>query len=439
MRPIEVIGGGLAGCEAAWQIAKRGIPVLISEMKPHRRSPAHRSGDLAELVCSNSLKSDRIDRAGGLLKAELRLMGSLLLDIASRTAIPGGSSLCVDRNRFSQSVTAAIEDQPLISLVRKEILTLPDGGPTVVATGPLTSDSLAGSIENLMGRGSLAFYDAIAPTVEAESIDWEKVFLQDRYGDAGSGAYVNCPLEREEYFVFLEALRKAEQVMPRPFEEERVFEACLPVEVLAARGDRTLAFGPMRPVGLTDPRTSRRPFAVVQLRPENESGTLYSMVGFQTKLKYAEQERVFRMIPGLERARFERLGSVHRNTFIDAPRLLDRFQRARKAPRLIFAGQITGVEGYVESIASGALAGIYASAAYRDIPVEPPPPTTMVGALLHHLTHQASKPFQPVNAQFGLLQTMDGQGGRRSDRRTLLSERALADMREYIASLPSGL
>lgn len=439
MGTIRVIGGGLAGCEAAWQIARRGIPVQILEMKPHRRSPAHRTDFLAELVCSNSLKSERSDRASGLLKAELRLAGSLLLEAAAQTAIPGGSSLCVDRNRFSRLVTGKITDHPLITLVRDEVRTLPDDGPAVVATGPLTSETLTAAIEDLLGQGSLAFYDAIAPTVDAESIDWERVFVQDRYGEPGKGAYVNCPMREDEYLAFVNALKGAQHVKPHPFEEEKVFEACMPIETLAERGELSLAFGPMRPVGLTDPGTGRRPFAVVQLRPENEAGTLYSMVGFQTKLKIHEQKRVLRTIPGLRLAEFQRLGSIHRNTFINAPELLDRLQGARTAPHLLFAGQITGVEGYVESIASGLLAGIYASAMSRGLPAEPPPPTTMTGALLNHLTLPRKGRFQPVNAQFGLLPPSAISGMRKSEKRGHLAERALLDMQRYVDSLPSGL
>ncbi len=439
MRPIKVIGGGLAGCEAAWQIASRGIPVQIVEMKPQRRSPAHRTDGLAELVCSNSLKSDKLDRAGGLLKAELRLAGSLLLDSAASAAIPGGSSLCVDRRRFSELITESIVKHPLITLVSEEVLILPDEGPTVIATGPLTSEGLAKAIEELMGENSLAFYDAIAPTVDSESIDWEKVFVQDRYDESTPGAYVNCPMDEESYFGFVTALRAAEQFKPRPFEDEKVFEACLPVEVLAGRGDLSLAYGPMRPVGLTDPRTGRRPFAVVQLRPENITGTLHSMVGFQTKLKIPEQRRVFRMIPGLEQAEFERFGSIHRNTFIDAPRFLDDLQRARSAPYLIFAGQITGVEGYVESMASGVAAGIYVSSLARGLPVAPPPPSTMTGALLRRLTISGKGGFQPVNAQFGLLPPLDRPRMSKSEKRMRLAERALDAMRAYLADLPSGL
>jgi methylenetetrahydrofolate--tRNA-(uracil-5-)-methyltransferase len=439
MRPVKIIGGGLAGCEAAWQVAKRGIPVHLYEMRPDVMPPAHRTGELAELVCSNSLKSDRVDRASGLLKAELTLIGSMLLKAGRVASIPGGSSLCVDRSEFSNVVTSSIDRNPLITVIREEVSALPDEGPSIVATGPLSSEPITQAMENLFGTGSLAFYDAIAPTVESDSIDWNRVFVQDRYEEPGQGVYVNCPLQREQYLELVDALRTSETVKPHAFENTKLFEACLPVEVLAARGEDTLAFGPMRPVGLTDPKTGKRPYAVVQLRPENRARTLYGMVGFQTKMRMGEQERVLCTIPGLEHARFERLGSIHRNTFINSPVLLDSFQRSAAAPWLFFAGQITGVEGYVESIASGAMAGIYAAVSVLGMEPCPPPPTTMTGALLHHLTFVPHGEFQPINAQFGLLPLPDGPKTRKADRRRILSERAVTHMTEYLSKHPSGL
>ncbi|TNF46020.1 methylenetetrahydrofolate--tRNA-(uracil(54)-C(5))-methyltransferase (FADH(2)-oxidizing) TrmFO [bacterium] len=439
MRPVKIIGGGLAGCEAAWQLAKRGIPVHLYEMRPDVMGPAHRTGDLAELVCSNSLKSDRVDRASGLLKAELTLLDSILIKAGRMASIPGGSSLCVDRSEFSSLVTSSIDQNPLIEIIRKEVPTLPDKGPCIVATGPLSSETITGAMENLFGAGSLAFYDAIAPTIESDSIDWNRVFIQDRHGEPGQGAYVNCPLTQDEYLKLVDALRTSKTVKPHAFESAKLFEACLPVEVLAERGESTLAFGPMRPVGLTDPKTGKRPFAVVQLRPENRERTLYGMVGFQTKMRMGEQERVLRTIPGLEHARFERLGSIHRNTFINSPALLDPVQRAATAPWLFFAGQVTGVEGYVESIASGAMAGIYASVSALGMKPDSPPVTTMTGALLHHLTFTLHGEFQPVNAQFGLLPSLEGPKIRKAERRMALSERALTDMTQYLSKVPSGL
>ncbi len=444
MRTLKIIGGGLAGCEAAWQAAARGIRVRLYEMRPDVMPPAHRTGQLAELVCSNSLKSDRTDRASGLLKAELELMDSLVLKAGRKASIPGGSSLCVDRYEFSNLVTESIEANPHIEVIRQEVSSLPDDGPCIVATGPLSTESITKAVEDLLGAGSLAFYDAIAPTVESDSIDWDRVFVQDRYGEPGQGAYVNCPLTRDEYLELVQALRGSRTVKPRPFESAKLFEACLPIEVLAARGDDTLAFGPMRPVGLTDPATGKRPHAVVQLRPENRESTLYGMVGFQTKMAVGEQERVLQTIPGLGNASFERLGSIHRNTFINSPALLDPLQRPLVAPWLFFAGQLTGVEGYVESIASGAMAGIYAAVSAMEMEPAPPPPTTMTGAIMHHLTFVPHGEFQPVNAQFGLLplptvpDTPGGKKLKKEDRRRFLSQRALDHMSQYLSKLPSG-
>ena len=373
MNPVKVIGGGLAGCEAAWQIASRGTPVTLFEMRPEVPSPAHRTGDLAELVCSNSFKSSRIDRAGGLLKEELTLCGSLLLEAAKESAVPGGSALCVDRREFAHRITEALEGSPLIEVVREEIFSIPADGPVVVASGPLTSDALASSVSLTLGSERLYFYDAIAPTLEADSIDWAEVFVQDRYQDAADSAYVNCPLTRDQYQTLLLALREADPIKPHEFEDARYFEACMPIEELAVRGDRTLAFGSWRPTGLTDPKTGKRPHAVIQLRPENMDATAYSMVGFQTRLRFTDQERIFRTIPGLANARFERLGTVHRNTYVDSPSCLDRHQRAKVRPDLFFAGQLAGVEGYVESIGSGLMTGLYVATMLSGELIAPPP------------------------------------------------------------------
>lgn len=439
MKLVKIVGGGLAGCEAAWQIARRGIPVRIYEMRPKNTTPAHRTGKLSELVCSNSLKSTLTEKAHGLLKAELRLAGSLLLDAADSCSLPGGTALVVDREAFAGTVTSRIENHTLIEIVREEVAELPGEELTILAAGPLMSDTLAQEVCRLLGAGSLAFYDAIAPTVEGSSINWSRVFRQDRYGEVGSGAYVNCPFEKHEYMNFLETLKEGRTVPVRPFEDEKVFEACLPIEVIASRGDMSLAFGPMRPVGLTDPATGKRPFAVLQLRPENEDNTLFSMVGFQTKLTHPEQKRILRMIPGLENAIFERLGSVHRNTYVNSPELLDEYQRARNAQWLYLAGQICGVEGYTESMASGIMAGIYAAGAVLGFELEPPPPTTLTGALLRQITMQVDEGFQPVNAQFGLLGPLSPPVRNRKKRRELLSSRALSDMADYLGNIPSGL
>ena len=438
MKPVKVIGGGLAGCEAAWQISRRGFPVQLFEMRPGKCSPAHRTGDLGELVCSNSFKSSRPDRASGLLKEEMRLAGSLLLAAAGQAAIPGGSALCVDRTEFSRRVTDLIEGAPSIEVIRREVTAIEGNGPVVVATGPLTSDPLAEAIRSALGTDSLFFYDAIAPTIEADTIEWDQVFIQDRYQERGTGAYVNCPLDREQYETLVRDLRGAEQVHPREFEETPYFEACMPVEELARRGERTLAFGPLRPTGLTDPKTGRRPFAVVQLRPENRAGTLYSMVGFQTRLPFPDQERIFRTITGLGKAAFERLGTIHRNTYLNSPSLLDRCQRVRSRPDLFFAGQITGVEGYMESAASGIAAGIQAAVTLAGGTPLPLPVTTMTGALLDHISSADPQHFQPVNAQFGLLPPLPDPGLKKDRKREALAERALKDMRAWVEEVDAG-
>ena len=430
---ITVIGGGLAGCEAAWQAAERGVPVTLREMKPHRYSPAHGSPDLAELVCSNSFRGESLENAVGLLKEELRRLGSLFMAAADATRVPAGGAVAVDRELFARHITAAIEGHPLITLVREEVAELPDG-IVIVAAGPLTSDPLAASLRPLVGD-DLYFYDAIAPIVSADSLDMTRIFRASRYGKGDGDDYLNCPLEREEYERFVAGLLAGEKVAPRDFEKAVHFEGCMPVEELAARGIETLRFGPMKPVGLNDPRTGREPHAVVQLRQENREATLYNLVGFQTKMTYPEQRRIFRTIPGLEGAEFVRLGSLHRNTFINAPTVLTPTQQAKTEPRIFFAGQITGVEGYVESAASGFLAGVNATLLARGEVPSVPPPTTALGALVTHITSADSRHFQPMNVNYGLFPPLPGRV-KKKERRGRLAERALADLQGWLGSLP---
>jgi methylenetetrahydrofolate--tRNA-(uracil-5-)-methyltransferase len=429
MEPIVVIGAGLAGCEAAWQIAKRGGKVTLYEMKPEVYSPAHRSPFFAEIVCSNSFKSESLENGPGVLKKEMELLESLILKTAKETRVPAGGSLAVDREAFSKKMTQIMEKLENLEIVRNEVSAIPENGITVIATGPLTSEALSREIQGITGDRHLFFYDAISPIVTADSINFEKVFKASRYGKGGED-YLNCPMGEDEYYQFVDALNQAEKVSILHFERRYLFEGCLPVEELAARGKDTLAFGPLKPVGLIDPKTGRQPFAVIQLRQEDQFGTLFNLVGFQTRLKQEEQKKVFRMIPGLERAEFVRLGSVHRNTFIDSPRLLKESLQLRDRPNLFFAGQITGVEGYMESTAMGLLAGINAfrEAGGRD-PVFPPP-TTAIGALIHYITHSQTIPFQPMNINFGLFPPLQGKA-RGRERRRLLAERALNEMKMW--------
>jgi len=431
--PITIVGGGLAGSEAAWQAAERGVSVILYEMRPDTTTPAHVSDRLAELVCSNSLGSDLPDRAAGLLKAELRYLGSLVLACAGETRVPAGGALAVDRERFAAEVTRRVEAHPRIQVVRAEVTAVPDG-PAVIATGPLTSDALAGEIAALTGQDHLYFYDALAPIVSADSIDMSIAFRASRYGK-GDADYVNCPMTEEEYVRFVEALAAAERIPMRDFEREdkRFFEGCLPVEVLAGRGRDALAFGPLRPVGLTDPRTGERPHAVVQLRQDNLAGTLYNIVGFQTNLRYGEQERVFRLIPGLGQAEFVRFGHMHRNTFINAPLLLDPTMAFRGRPGLFFAGQITGVEGYVGSVGSGWVAGV--NAARFVLGGEPLvlPPTTMLGALCHYVSRAEPEDFQPMKANFGLMPPLSPPVRNKRRRYQAYVARAMRDLKERIA------
>ncbi len=444
MKPVHVIGGGLAGSEAAWQVARAGVSVVLHEMRPVRQTEAHLGPGLAELVCSNSFRSDDAQKnAVGLLHEEMRQCGSLIL----RTEVPAGGALAVDRVGFSEAVEAALVAEPLIEICREEIAGLPppEWDEIIIATGPLTSPALAEAIGELTGEESLAFFDAIAPIVHRDTIDFDTAWFQSRYDKVGPGGgvadYINCPLERDEYEAFVAALLAGEKIEFHEWEKSTpYFEGCLPVEVMAARGADTLRFGPMKPVGLRDPKTGHRPHAVVQLRQDNALGTLYNMVGFQTKLRHGEQRRVFRMIPGLEHAEFARLGGLHRNTFINSPRLLDARLRLKAMPQLRFAGQITGVEGYVESAAIGLLAGRFAAAARLGCEATAPPSTTALGALLRHITGDAdTASFQPMNINFGLFPPLSPDPGRHADRKPLLARRALADLDAWLRGTEPAL
>ncbi len=432
---ITVIGAGLAGCEAAWAAASMGEPVTLLEMKPVKYSPAHHHPDFAELVCSNSLKAQRLESAAGLLKEEMARMGSLCVPIARQNAVPAGGALAVDREAFSAAVTAAIRSHPLITLRREEVTVLPASGVTVVATGPLTAQPLADRIAEMCG-GNLSFYDAAAPIVSADSVDMTSAFRASRYDreESGAGDYINCPLNKEEYEAFHAALLTAERAPLHTFDTPTdlpVYEGCMPIEVLAGRGTDAIRFGPMKPVGLRDPHTGHRPWAVAQLRAENAAGTLYNLVGFQTNLKYGEQKRVFGMIPALKNAEFMRYGVMHRNTFLDAPRLLDAAFRFKAEPRLLFAGQMTGVEGYMESAASGILAGINA---VRQVRGQEPlilPRDTMMGALAAHVG-DPNEQYQPMGANFGILPPLETHIRDKKQRYAALSERALRSLQTVL-------
>ncbi len=448
LAPVHIVGGGLAGCEAAWQAAGAGVPAVLHEMRPQRGTDAHRTDRLAELVCSNSFRSDDAQTSAiGVLHEEMRRCGSLILAAADANKVPAGGALAVDRDGFAAAVQGRLEAHPLVDIRRGEIAGLPpaDWGSTIVATGPLTSPSLAQAIIDLTGEESLAFFDAIAPIVHVDSVDESIVWRQSRYDRAGPGgdrqAYINCPLDEAQYNGFIDALIAGEKTALRDWEKDTPwFEGCLPIEVMAERGRETLRYGPMKPVGLTDPRTGRRAHAVVQLRQDNALGTLFNMVGFQTRLKHGAQTAIFRTIPGLEQARFARLGGIHRNTFLNSPLLLDGQLRLKAAPRLRFAGQVAGVEGYVESAAIGLLAGRMAAAERRGSPFAPPPETTALGALLGHITGgAAADSFQPMNVNFGLMPppAEDAMpGGRRPKgraRRQAMAQRALADLDRWLA------
>ena len=457
MAKVRVVGAGLAGCEASWQLAQRGIDVELIEQKPLARTPAQTSDWLCELVCSNSMRGAALVNAVGLLKEELRRAGSVVMECAEASRVPAGGALAVDREVFAQAVTARIDAHPRITR-RAEIVTkIPEaspGAPVILATGPLTGDALAEDIAKAVGAEHLAYYDAIAPILAADSIAWDKVFKQSRWGKGGAEdaeggdaaaardatalgdeAYVNCPMDEAQYKAFVAAIVAAEKVAPRAFEETKYFEGCLPIEVMASRGEMTLAFGPMKPVGLTDPRTGRRPFAVVQLRTEDQAATAYNIVGFQTRMTYGEQARVFRMIPGLEECEIQRFGGVHRNTFVDAPKLLDERMQLRARPGVFLAGQVTGVEGYVESCAGGLVCAILLAQDLLGHALTPPPETTALGGIRTHLMRPQPK-FQPSNITWACIPPIGDRRLKKRDRYAAMSARALTDIDAWLASAP---
>jgi methylenetetrahydrofolate--tRNA-(uracil-5-)-methyltransferase len=481
MKSVRIVGGGLAGAEAAWQIASRGVPVILHEMRPVKPTLVHKTDRLAELVCSNSFRGDKLDNAVGLLKEEMRRLGSLIMRAADLARVPAGAALAVDRERFSQTVTQAIASHPLIALKRGEVSSVPpaDGAPWIIATGPLTSDALSADIVRFVGAEHLSFYDAISPIVLAETIDRSKVFRQSRWDrnlaaraaeapppqaadatalscggealaprasvpacgiDDGQGDYLNCPMNEAEYAAFYDALVAAESATVHDFDRATFFEGCLPIEVMAHRGRDTLRFGPMKPVGLADPRTGRRPYAVVQLRQDNLAGDHWSLVGFQTQIKWGDQARVLRLIPGLENAEFVRFGMVHRNTYINGPTVLRETWQSRVRDDLFFAGQLSGVEGYVESAASGLLAGRNAAALVIGEAPSSPPRTTAIGALAYYVSHAEAKHYQPSNITFGIMAPPDeapGRPKRGADRKQALAARALADLDAWLAACGS--
>ena len=432
---VTVIGAGLAGCEAAWQLARRGIPVTLREMKPEKMTPAHTSSDFAELVCSNSLRGAGLENAVGLLKEELRRLGSLILEAADATRVEAGGALAVDRHAFSQYITKAIRSHPGIQVVEGEVTELPAEGEVVVATGPLTSDALAEKLAALFGEGTtLNFFDAAAPLVTFESIDMDCAWFASRY-DKGTADYINCALDEDTYRAFWRELCEAQEAEVHGFEDKNVFEGCMPVEVMARRGEDTLRYGPLKPRGLKDPKTGREPYAVVQLRKDNAAGTIYNLVGFQTHLKFGEQKRVFSMIPALKNAEYVRYGVMHRNTYLDSPRLLDRYYRLKKEPRISFAGQMTGVEGYVESTASGFLVGVETARRLRGMPPIDFPQETAIGALGLYVSNGSVGNFQPMNINFGIIPPLGYKVKGKRNKNAVLSQRSLEilePMREEI-------
>lgn len=433
---VVIIGGGLAGSEAAWQAATRGARVTLYEMRPKEPTPAHKTGFLAELVCSNSLGSGDILSAPGILKEEMRRLNSLIIRVADDVRVPAGSAVAVDRDQFSQRITRTLEEHPNIRILHEEIKDIPMDCVCVIATGPLTSDSLAGSIRALTQEKSLYFYDAISPIIDADSIDMDRVFRASRY-DKGTADYLNCPMDQATYDLFYDALMKADKVQPKEFEKVPYFEGCIPIEVMAERGPQTMLFGPLKPVGLEHPKTGLRPHAVVQLRAENHHGSCYNMVGFQTKLTYPEQRRVLRMIPGLEKAEFLRYGSLHRNTFINSPRLLTETLQLKARGTTFFAGQLVGVEGYTESAAMGGLAGINAMRRLAGLPLLTPPLTSAHGSLIHYLTTCDPNHFQPMNTNYGIFPPLPQRIRDKEEKRRLIGERAVKDFEEW--KMRSGL
>ena len=431
---VTVIGGGLAGTECAYQLARRGVPVVLREMKPHKRSPAHKSDALAELVCSNSLRSDNPESAIGLLHAELRRLGSLVLSSADLHRVPAGDALAVEREGFSREITTRLQSGAGVEVVAGEVEQLPEDGVVVVATGPLTSDALTAELERHVGT-KLYFYDSIAPILSGDSIDMEVAFRQSRYGKGGGDDYLNLPMNRDEYYRFVNEVKAGQKLVPHSFEEPKYFEGCLPIEVMAERGDDTLAFGPLKPVGLKDPRTGKDPYAVVQLRMEDKAGTAWNMVGFQTRLTWGEQKRIFMScIPGLQNAEFLRMGQIHRNTFIDSPRLLAEDLSLKTARRVFFAGQVTGVEGYVESAACGYLVALAVHARLTGTAFVPPPATTALGSLYRHVTgeaHPPDHPHQPTNVIYGLFPPLSGRM-KKADKRAAYSARATQDLAAWL-------
>lgn len=430
---ITVIGGGFAGVEAAMQIARRGIKCRLYEMKPKKFSPAHKSEALCELVCSNSFKASRPDSAAGLLKNEMELLGSITVKCAKMTSVPAGGALAVNRDDFSEAVTEIIENEPLIEIIREEVTEIPRDGICIVAAGPLASDALSEDIKRLCGE-NLSFYDAAAPIVSADSIDMSRAFTQSRYDKGGADDYINCPMNKEEYEAFYKELINAESVILHEFEKNReIYEGCMPIEIMAKRGENTIRFGPMKPVGLVDPSTGHRPWAVLQLRKENRAGTLYNLVGFQTNLKFPEQKRVFSMIPALKDAQFVRYGVMHRNSFLNSPRVLTSHFNMKENPDIYFAGQITGVEGYMESAASGIIAGMNAARRYLGEEELLFPETTMLGALSGYIENPQTKDFQPMGAAIGLLPPLDEKIRDKRERYAVICNKAINDMKEYIS------
>ncbi len=444
---VTVVGAGLAGCEAAWQLAERGIRVTLIEQKPHRRTPAQNTDNFAELVCSNSLRGAAITNAVGLLKEKMRRAGSLIMTCAEEAKVPAGGALAVDRELFARAITSRITTHPNITVEHRIVNEIPEAtesSPVVLATGPLTGDELAADLAKKIGQAQLAYYDAIAPIIAADSIAWDKVFKQSRWdkggGEDGKGddAYVNCPFTETEYKAFVAELVASQKVEPRSFEDVRYFEGCLPVEVMASRGEMTLAFGPMKPAGLTDPKTGRWPYAVVQLRQEDAGATAYNLVGFQTRMTYGEQARVFRMIPGLEEAEIMRFGSVHRNTFVNAPELLDGAMQIKNVPNVYLAGQISGVEGYVESAGCGLIVARMLAERLHEKPLSPPPETTALGGLLTHLARKQER-FQPSNITWACMPPLANRKLKKKDRYQLMADRALADLDRWLGRGPASV